>query len=447
MAAIRKALALNDRLAEAHTILAEILPYYTEEDALAVEREYKRALELNPNYGEVHNLYAGILHFRGLEKEAFAEITLARDVDPLAIGINATLGWAFYFNRQFDQAIAQEHKVLDMDPNNTEALLYLGFAYIAQSRSAEALTQFQKMKEIDAGTIVELDDFTVVYAYAKLGRRDEAEKILNELKKDDKLSAEAESPYYQNMTSLQTGGAGTPSTPYFIANLYLGLGDIDQFFHWLTRYSERMTPTPYYDPKIFLLEPLTPIYDSIRSDPRFAKLLAVVDSDNLAWKYYYDTRQNDQAIEQGKKTLTIDPNYAYAYRVMALSALQKSSYQEALIYLQKLMDLEKTLDLQTAPGWEVSYLGYTYAKLGKADDAQKIIGQLKEHATPGAGFDYLMAIVYLGLGELDQVFASLQKGYEDSTAVPFDLKYAPIWDSIRSDPRFVALLKKAGLGD
>jgi TolB-like protein/class 3 adenylate cyclase/Tfp pilus assembly protein PilF len=434
--AIQRALELDDTLAEAHAIYAEILPLVTQNDASVVEAEYKRALELNPSYAEAHRLSAAILHYTDHEQEAFMEIQLAHQLDPLSAEMSAILGFAFYLHRQYDQAIDQELKALDLDPNNNFASSHLGFIYIAQSEPQKALEEFQKVQKEDAGTLAS-DKFAIGYAYAKLGRRDEAEKVLNELKEREKSYADMESPYVLSQDS---------GISCWIAYLYLGLGQTDQFFHYATRCGSAMQPILLEDPALIAFEPMDPINDSIRSDARFDQLLSVVRSDNAAWQYYYE-RQYDQAVEQEKRTLTMDPNFAYAYRVMALSALKNDEYDEALMYLQKMMNLENSLDLETGKWWQSSYLGYTYAKLGRRNEAETVISDLKNFLPPEDGARYLIATVYLGLGEMDQVFSWLQQGYQNGSVVPFDLKYNPIWDSIRTDLRFIDLLNKAGLGD
>ena len=127
-AAALKALEIDDTLAEPHVSLAHV-KYYYDHDFVTAEREYKRAIELNPNYPVAHQWYAVFLMSVGRFDEALAQARRAQELDPLSLPINMTVGWVLLTARQTEQSIEQLRKTLEMDPNFILAHHRLGLAY------------------------------------------------------------------------------------------------------------------------------------------------------------------------------------------------------------------------------------------------------------------------------------------------------------------------------
>ena len=126
-AAARKALELDEGLAEAHTSLGLIAQIY-DWDWRMSEKEYRRAIQLDPNYATAHHWYAELLAYSGRFDEAFAEIELARQLDPLSLIIATDRGEILYLSREYDRAIAQVRSVLDMEPGFLQAHYILVFS-------------------------------------------------------------------------------------------------------------------------------------------------------------------------------------------------------------------------------------------------------------------------------------------------------------------------------
>ncbi len=242
-AAAEKALEIDSSLAEAHTSLAWVRVSY-DLDWSAGEKEFKRALELNPSYATGHHWYSIYLMAMGRHAESLAQIKRAQEVDPLSLMINTDLGFVLFYGRQDDLAIEQYHKTLEMDKDFGVAYWRLAIIYAQKEMYNEALAATQKMKEL-LGDKDPLVLGTIGYIYALLGKRDEAKKVLNELSGLSK---------HRYISSLR------------VALIYMGLGQKDQTFKWLEKaYEER-------DFWITLIK-VAPPFDSLRSDPRFKILL------------------------------------------------------------------------------------------------------------------------------------------------------------------------------
>src|SRR5206468_11092264 len=175
-AAIR-ALEIDDRLAEAHTSLAFALVGYHQNSPDA-EPEFKRSLELNPNYATGHHWYGLYLYNVGRPELALAEMKRAKELDPLSLVINAELGWAFVWVGQYDQAIAQLQKTSEMDGNFIRTHQVLGLVYLRRGQYEQAIAEYERARQLngDTNTLVHLG-----YAYAVAGRRSEAQKTLGQL--------------------------------------------------------------------------------------------------------------------------------------------------------------------------------------------------------------------------------------------------------------------------
>ncbi len=239
-AAVSKALELDNTLAEAHDSLAKIKFSY-DWDWPAAEQEYRRAMELSPNSG--HGWYSEYLSAMGRHDQAIAESKLALELNPLSLRTNAALGWTLFVARQYDRAIEQEQKTIELEPNFIKSHRRLGLIYEQKRMYPEAIAEFEKVKELSHG---EGGALALGHVYAVAGRRDEASKILDELRRKK--------------------SQGEYVSPYWFAMIYTGLGANDQAFEWLEQaYKE-------HDAELIALK-VDPRFDPIRSDSRFADLL------------------------------------------------------------------------------------------------------------------------------------------------------------------------------
>ena len=242
MAAAKKAIELDDTLAEAHTSLALAIWYYDFDFSEAI-REFQRAIEVNPNYAIAHQQYGNnVLSALGRSDDAIAEGKRAVELDPLSLIINADLGTDYYFARRYDDAIAQLRKTLEMDPGFYYAHVNLGSALEAKRNLDEAISEYQKARALN-------DDPFVLgllgHAFASSGNKTEALKILEQLKE---LSA-------QRYVSA-----------YSFVVVYLGLGDKEEALRWLEQsYQDRAGNDVGWIRVDSLLDPL-------RGDPRFEAL-------------------------------------------------------------------------------------------------------------------------------------------------------------------------------
>lgn len=238
----KKALELDDTLAEAHTTLAGAIWSY-EFDFTQANREYQRAIELNPNSAIAHQQYGNItLSALGRGAEAIAEGKRAVELDPLSLIINADLGVNYYYARRYDEAIAQQRKTLEMDPRFYYARFNLAMALKAKGDLNAAIAEYQKAYALD-------DDPWVLgllaNAYALSGNKTEARKILDQLKEISR----------QRYVSA-----------YSYVIVYPGLGDKEEALRWLEQsYQDRAGS----DIGWMRVEPLL---DPLRSDPRFEAL-------------------------------------------------------------------------------------------------------------------------------------------------------------------------------
>ena len=237
-----KAMAIDDTLAEAHVAMAHLR--VLDLNWAGSEEECKRALELNPNSVEVQTIYANHLNVLGRFDESMLHLKRAQELDPLSLITSADIGFALYLSRQYDRAIEQFQKTIEMDPNFVAAHARLGWTYLAKGMYQEAIAELNKAEALDERSrrIAVLG-----YAYAMAGKRDKAQKILDELKGLSKQPHRYVSPFD-------------------FALIYMGLGDKDLAFEWLEKtYEERADILQHIR--------VSPRYDSLRSDPRFDALL------------------------------------------------------------------------------------------------------------------------------------------------------------------------------
>jgi TolB-like protein/DNA-binding winged helix-turn-helix (wHTH) protein/Tfp pilus assembly protein PilF len=239
-AAAGKALALDPNLAEAHTSLAFALDLYAW-DWQTAEREYRRAIALNPGYATAHQWYAWHLIVTGHAADGIAELRTAVNLDPLAPILAADLADALCIGRLYDESLQQSRKALELQPNFAVAHYQLGQTLVQMSRYDQAIAEF-RTAIAQSGDNTTFDS-NLAHAYAVSGRAAEATEILKDLE------------------GRQTGESPTDAS---IALVYVGLGDNDKAMAWLNKaYQARFNPSIL----------LRPAFDPIRSDPRFRDLL------------------------------------------------------------------------------------------------------------------------------------------------------------------------------
>jgi tetratricopeptide (TPR) repeat protein len=245
MAAVNKALEIDDRLSEAHISLAISL-MLNEWDWNNSQKEFKIGIELNPKYANGRHWYAEWLLFMGKTSEAFREISTAVDLDPVSQGILKDKGIFYYYTRQYNRAIDMAHLTLELNPNFAPAYRLLSLSYQGMKLYDEAIAENTRWGEHtgnEAKTNVALADI-----YAAAGRREDAEKLVKEIETDKKFSSND----YRGM-----------------AQVHAALGNIEAAFSWLEKsyqHHEESLCSLKIDPK---MEPL-------HSDPRFKKLLKKV---------------------------------------------------------------------------------------------------------------------------------------------------------------------------
>jgi len=237
----RKALEMDGRLPEAHSSLATIKWDY-DWDSIGSEKDYKKALEINPGDANAHHWYAFLLSSLGRHEEAIHEVKLARDLDPLAPRIRANVGHLLYLARRYDEALAELKKAVEFDPNHSANYEYLGVVYTEIGRYKDAITNFNTQTAVQG---VPEPSSSLAIAYARAGKIEESKKILNELKEV------AKKEYV---------------SPTYLAAAYGALGEYDIAFGFFNKaYAER-------DNRLTYLK-VDPVFDPLRSDPRFAVLL------------------------------------------------------------------------------------------------------------------------------------------------------------------------------
>jgi eukaryotic-like serine/threonine-protein kinase len=238
----RRAIELDDTLAEAHTSLGWVTFIY-DWDWIGAEREFSRAIKLNPRYATARQWYAWFLAAMGRLDEGIAEGRAAVELDPVSVSIRRSLGWLFYYGGQPEQALESLKRALTMDPTAEETHRQIGLVLLKQGKYDEAESAF---KEALANT----ENGVMAYAglghvAARSGRQDEARAVLEELHR------RAEKSYV---------------SPVAFTGLYVTLGEYDTAFEWLEKaYQERRGWLAYLK--------IEPLLDGIRSDPRFLRLM------------------------------------------------------------------------------------------------------------------------------------------------------------------------------
>jgi serine/threonine protein kinase/tetratricopeptide (TPR) repeat protein len=244
-AAATKALELDETLAEAHAALG-YAGFFSDWNWPKAEREFRRAIELNPNSASSHAVYSEILGTQERFDESVAEGERAQKLDPLSPHVLTQLGSAYLSTRRYDEAIAQFQSALELNPDAGIIRAQLAWAYGAKRVYPQAIAEYRKISESERTVTEENQTVTsgLGWVYAVSGRRADALKLAKEFKD---LSSHA----YVD--------------PYNIAVIYAGLGDKDEAFRWLEKgYGQRSSGMPYLT--------TDPFWSEMRSDPRYADL-------------------------------------------------------------------------------------------------------------------------------------------------------------------------------
>ena len=238
----RKALELDDTVAEAHASLAWVL-FIHDWDWKEAERSFRRALELNPHYASAHQWYAFLLASQNKCEEGLVEAHTALELDPSSISARRSLGWMYYYARRYDHARDHLSRVIEMNPTAEESYRVLGFVLAEQGNFAEAERVLREATALH-GTVTYATS-ALGYVLARAGRRAEAEQLLAEL------------------TELATHGYVSPVA---FATIHIGLGNANAALDWADRaYEERRGWLAYLT--------VNPLFDSLQQHPRFLALV------------------------------------------------------------------------------------------------------------------------------------------------------------------------------
>ncbi len=245
--ALRKALELDESLAQAHAILGQWKLRY-EWDWAGAEQAFKRAIELNPGEALAHARYGRFLGYLGRFEEGIRELQRAQELDPLSVPINAFLAQVYLQARRYDETAEQLQRASELNPNHALIRHNLGELYLAQDRFAEAIPELERSVELSGQlSAVPSSHYLAILgcAYARANRREDAVKILSELQRRSK----------QGLASS-----------FDIASLHTALGEKERALAWLEQ--------GYQQRDIWLVElKAWPWLDSLLDDPRFQDLL------------------------------------------------------------------------------------------------------------------------------------------------------------------------------
>jgi TolB-like protein/DNA-binding winged helix-turn-helix (wHTH) protein/lipoprotein NlpI len=240
-AAALKALRLDEQLAEAHTSLGLIDENY-DWDWRDAEKEFRRAIQLDPNYATAHHWYAENLAFQGRFDEALAEIQRARQLDPLSLIIAADDGAILYYSRQYDRAIEKFRATLDMEPNFARAHVII-YAYAQKGAFADALAEIERWRRTDDTPWTWAIE---AYVYGRAGEQQKARKALAKFEEVNRRRQLDPTP--------------------IVVMACIGMNQKDKAFALLQKallmHSNTLTTLK-----------VDPIYDPLRDDPRFETLL------------------------------------------------------------------------------------------------------------------------------------------------------------------------------
>lgn len=246
-----RALEIDSELAESYTSLAQIKA--RDYNWSAAEKNFKQAIELNPNYATAHHWYALNLLVRERFEEAIEEINRAVELDPLSLVTIRNAGQIYCYAGQYDKALEWLYKVIEIDPDFSWVHFSLGLVYWEQSMLEEAVKEIQKEKELTRGdsSRESIPDAFLGWYYMSAGKKDKTKELLNNL-------------------LMKSQESYVPPTS--IASLYFTLGENDQGFEWLEKaYQVRDWFLSYIK--------VSSLYDPVRTDPRFELMLKRMNLD------------------------------------------------------------------------------------------------------------------------------------------------------------------------
>jgi TolB-like protein/tetratricopeptide (TPR) repeat protein len=244
-----KALELDDTLAEAHNALARIAQ--RDWDWAGAEREYQRAIDLNPSYPVARTWYAMYLHGMQRFEEASVQARRAQQLDPGSPYVNTWAGATYAFGGHLDEAMRSWRRALELDSTFPDAFLMIGRTYVSQGRYQEAIAVLRKATAANNDAPQPQLMGALAHALARAGQREEALKLADELERIDRQSG---------------GGRRGYITPFALIWAYAGLGDKDHAFEWLeVAYNDRRDRIVWLN--------VDPLLDPLRADPRFDDLL------------------------------------------------------------------------------------------------------------------------------------------------------------------------------
>ena len=238
----RQALALDDSLAEAHASLAWCRFIY-DWDWAGAEREFRRALELDPRYASAHNWYAFLLSSQGKTQEALVEGLTALELDPASVSIRRTVAWDYYYARRFDQARYHATRAIAMNPTQEESHRMLGMALAFLGRLPEAERTLREARTLPGAGAYAIGALGYVLALA--GKRAEAESLLKEL--DERAKTEY-------------------VTPVAYGTLLIGLGERERALDYAERTVEERRGWMVY-------ARVNPLFDALKDEKRFKALV------------------------------------------------------------------------------------------------------------------------------------------------------------------------------
>ncbi len=238
----RKAIALDESLAEAHTSLGWVTFIY-DWDWAGAEQQFRRAVELNPRYSTAHQWYSWFLAAMGRFEESLGHGRMAVELDPASVSIRRSMGWLQYYARQYDAALDNLRRGLAMNPTAEETHRLLGLVYMQQGSLDEATAAFKEALANSPNDTMALAGLG--HVAVRRGRVDEARTILGE---------------------LEARGRSRYVSPVPQAQLHVALGQRDRAFEWMDKaYQDRRGWLAYLK--------IEPLLDSIRDDARFQRML------------------------------------------------------------------------------------------------------------------------------------------------------------------------------
>lgn len=233
---------MDDTLGEAHLSLAKVKLFY-DWDWPGFEIEMRRALDLNPNYPDMHGMQGTYLTAIGKFDESVRERKQAQELDPLSPFHTNSVGWSYFYARQYDKAIEWYKKALELDPNFALSHYDLAICYRMKGMHAESVEESLIARSISGAKPEVLSALRQAYAAAGI------------------------KGYWQKELELAVEQAKqAPVDPHRMARIYTELGDKDRAFEWFERaFEERHS--------LLVFLKVNPLFDSLHSDPRFASLI------------------------------------------------------------------------------------------------------------------------------------------------------------------------------